>query len=179
MNHTLEANMGFLNPTHTECKTIANRILKSCYDNIELLENIKGEIGVDQFNYIQEYFQRIIMIITSLPTQSSSTFNVFAKPYNRDNLNELPITDSSFTLNSKLHSAEYANQTLSVPAEYKVLTTLDKQLAYNKFGEKIVVPFVDNIKDPLSDAINASQYIAGNGFDISRHIKPMSLNKYK
>lgn len=179
MNHTLEANSIFLNPTHTECRTNANKILKSCYDSLDLLENMKGEIGVDQFNYIQEYFNRIIMIITSLPTQNNGTFNVFAKPYVRDNLNELPITGNSFTLNSNLQSAEYANQTLSVPAEYKILTTLDKQLAYNKFGERIVVPFVDNIKDPLSDAINASQYIAGNGLDISRHIKPMSLNKYK
>ena len=50
----------------------------------------------------------------------------------------------------------------------------------NKYGEKIVIPFnkiTDN--NPLENAINSSQYIAGNGLDISRHIKPMSLQKFK
>ena len=113
-------------------------------------------------------------------TKQKPMKNVFNHDYNKNNINNLPVNYTSFTWDQQLRNAEYNNQTLSVPAEYKVLTSLDKQLAYNKWGEKVIVPY-KNITDnnPLENAINASQYIAGNGLDISRHLTPMPLNKYK
>lgn len=178
MNKTLEANNIFLNPTNSVCNTKTNLLLQYCYKSLEILEGMKGQIGVDQFNYIQEYFNRIIMILND--TKQKPMKNVFNHDYNKNNINNLPVNYTSFTWDQQLRNAEYNNQTLSVPAEYKVLTSLDKQLAYNKWGEKVIVPF-KNITDnnPLENAINASQYIAGNGFDISRHLTPMPLNKYK
>lgn len=179
MNKTLEANSVFLNPTHTTCPTKINAMIKSCYDNLNILETLKGQLGSDQFNYINEYFTRIIMILQQYTKPTSGKFDVFTKPYTKDNISHVPNMSTTLTLKNELNKAEYENQTLSVPTEYKVLTSIDKQLAFNKYGERIVTPFVNNIASPLEDAINASQYIAGNGLDISRHMKPMPLNKYK
>lgn len=177
MSNTLEANSVFLNPTHTECPTKINYIIKSCYNNINILESLKGQIGVDQFNYIQEYFNRIIMILQQSEYNNSvkPRFDIFTKPYTRNNINNIP----NIPVNYNPNNAEFNNQTLSVPKEYKILTSLDKQLAFNKFGEQIITSYKNDINNPLETAINASQYIAGNGLDIDRHIKPMSLNKYK
>lgn len=181
MSNTLEANSVFLNPTHTECPTKINYMIMSCYKNLNILETLKGQIGVDHFNYIQEYFNRIIMILQQSENNSINKkpqFNIFTKSYIRNNINNIP--DMSSSVNYNPANAEYNNQTLSVPKEYKVLTSLDKQLAFNKFGEKIITNYNNNdINNPIEAAINASQYIAGNGLDIDRHMKPMSLNKYK
>ena len=143
----------------------------------KLLDQLKGQIGSDQFNYIDEYFHRIISTLQSIPPQTRNPqFNLFVKNYTRDNINKVPKAYANYTINSNLANAEYNNQTLSVPDEYKVLTTLDKQLAFNKYGERIVVPYVEKEDvNPFAE----SQYIAGNGFDIDRHMKPMPLNKYK
>ena len=177
MSKTLEANSVFLNPTHTEYPTKVNQMLKYCYASLNLLDQLKGQIGSDQFNYIDEYFHRIISTLQSVPQQTRNPqFNLFVKNYTRDNLNKVPRAYTNYTINSNLANAEYNNQTLSVPDEYKVLTTLDKQLAFNKYGERIVVPYVEKEDvNPFAE----SQYIAGNGFDIDRHMKPMPLNKYK
>lgn len=177
MSKTLEANSVFLNPTHTECPTKVNQMLKYCYASLNLLEQLKGQIGSDQFNYIDEYFHRIISTLQSVPQQPvHPQFNLFAKNYTRDNISKVPKAYANYTINTNLANAEYNNQTLSVPDEYKVLTTLDKQLAFNKYGERIVVPYVEKEDvNPFAE----SQYIAGNGFDIDRHMKPMPLNKYK
>lgn len=179
MNKTLEANSIFLNPTHKECPSKINSMIKSCYDNLNMLETLKGQIGLDQFNYINEYFNRIIMILQQINTPKNNSFNLFVKPYKKDNISQLPNMSTTLTLKNELNKAEFENQTLSVPSEYKILTSLDKQLSFNKFGERIVTPFANELNNPLEDAINASQYIAGNGFDIARHMKPMPLNKYK
>lgn len=178
MNNTLEANNIFLNSNYKECNSKKNTLIKNCYRSLEILDTMKGELSPDQLNYIDEYLHRIIMILTNENKQNN--INIFNKSYSRNNLNNLPINYSTLTWDQQLKNAEYNNQTLSVPEEYKILTSLDKQLAYNKYGEKIVIPF-NNITDnnPLENAINSSQYIAGNGFDISRHIKPMSLQKFK
>lgn len=182
MSNTLEANSVFLNPTHTECPTKINSMIKSCYANLNLLETLKGQLGSDQFNYIQEYFNRIIMILQQSENQCNNKqipqFNIFTKTYQRNNISNIPVTSN--TINHDFANAEYYNQTLTVPKEYKILTSLDKQLAFNKFGERIITPYTNtNMNDPLENAINASQYIAGNGLDIERHMKPMPLNKYK
>ena len=194
MSKTLEANSVFLNPTHTDCPTKVNQMLKYCYASLNLLDQLKGQIGSDQFNYIDEYFHRIISTLQSVqvttplvgvqvttplvgvPQTRNPQFNLFVKNYTRDNLNKVPKAYANYTINTNLANAEYNNQTLSVPNEYKVLTTLDKQLAFNKYGERIVVPYVEKEDvNPFAE----SQYIAGNGFDIDRHMKPMPLNKYK
>ena len=175
MSKTLEANSVFLNPTHTECPTKVNQMLKYCYASLNLLEQLKGQIGSDQFNYIDEYLHRIISTLETIPQQSvHPQFNLFVKNYARENITNVPKAYANYTINSNLANAEYNNQTLSVPDEYKVLTTLDKQLAFNKYGERIVVPYKEDV-NPFAE----SQYIAGNGFDIDRHMKPMPLNKYK
>ena len=177
MSKTLEANSVFLNPTHTSCPTRLNQMLKHCYASLELLEQLKGQLSADQFNYIDEYFHRIIMTLQNAQTSCNQppNFNLFAKPYNRNNINQLPQAYSNYTINSNLSNATYNNQTLSVPKEYKILTTLDKQLSFNKYGEQIVVPYTD--KD--QGVLQPSQYIAGNGFDISRRVTPMPLDKFK
>lgn len=181
MSKTLEANSVFLNPTQTATPSHSNNIIKSCYYSLNELEHIKGKLGTDQFNYVQEYLNRIIMIMQDSQTKMTKPhFNVFAKNYKRDNLTKLPpMAYSGSSLNDQLHTAEYNNQTLSVPEEYKILTSLDKQIAFNKFGERIVTPYVNtDINNPIDAAINASQYIAGNGLGINRHPTPMALNKY-
>ena len=178
MNNTIDANNIFINPCYKEVSYKKNNILKCCYKSLEILDNMKGELGTDQINYIDEYLHRIIMILTN--NNNENKVNIFKNNFSKNNLNNLPITYSSLTWDQYFNNAKYNNQTLSIPEEYKILTSLDKQLAYNKYGEKIVIPFnkiTDN--NPLENAINSSQYIAGNGLDISRHIKPMSLQKFK
>ena len=177
MNKTLEANSVFLNPTHTSCPTRINQILKYCYASLDLLEQLKGQLGADQFNYIDEYFHRIIMTLQNAQTSCNQppNFTLFTRTYDRNNINQLPKAYENYTINSNLANASYNNQTLSVPKEYKILTTLDKQLAFNKYGEQIVIPYTEQPQD----VFKPSQYISGNGFDVSRHVTPMPLDKYK
>ena len=134
MNKTLEANNIFLNPTNSVCNTKTNMLLQYCYKSLEILEGMKGQIGVDQFNYIQEYFNRIIMILND--TKQKPMKNVFNHDYNKNNINNLPVNYTSFTWDQQLRNAEYNNQTLSVPADLNCLSSQVMQLQSNPEGQR-------------------------------------------
>lgn len=173
--NTLSANKHFLGGTTTTSSSFPlsiNKIIQSCYHCMTQVDSLRGQLSSDQYNYIQEHFNQIIMILSNasqngmpMAAETNVPFSIFDHPYVRDDLSNLPV-QPRFTYEE--------NTALSVPEEYKILSSLDKQLAYTKYGEQVVVP--SSIPTTVG---KPDQVIVGNGFDIGRHFTPMSQNKYK
>ena len=164
---TLSANAHFLGGSIPSTKV--NKLIQTCFGCMSEVDTLRGRIPSDQYNYIQEHFNQIIMLLTGISSNVNNVgaYNLFSKPYRRDNLMNIPVYPRL--------APPTMSDALTVPKEYKVLSSLDKQLAYDKFGERIVVPTINT--DPTVG--QPDQVIVGNGFDIGRHLTPMSMNKYR
>ena len=81
MNNTIDANNIFINPCYKEVSSKKNNILKCCYKSLEILDNMKGELGTDQINYIDEYLHRIIMILSN--NNNENKVNIFKNNFSK------------------------------------------------------------------------------------------------